>query len=167
MDSRLAGLAAAALGALGWLATAAPAGASFWRYDANAFPVEFLGDFSCSASSAQLMPQCSSSAGLVPSFSITDTGVSYTVSGDATLDFNGGMINRDDNYYGAQFFNQLDLADGMAGDFAELGSGNALAWSLESPESTVTVSAVPEPEVAALLALGLVIAARARALQRG
>lgn len=142
-------------------------GASFWRYDANAFPVQFLGDFSCSASSAQLMPQCSSSGGAVPSFSITDTGVSYAVSGDGSIDFNGGMINRDDNYFGVQFFNQLDLADGMAGDFAELGSGNTLAWSLESPESTVTVTAVPEPAAAALVTLGLLVAAGARGPRRG
>ena len=44
----------------------------------------------------------------------------------------------------------------LAGQYADLGQGNTLSWSLMSNESSVTVTpVVPEPGTAALLALGL------------
>jgi hypothetical protein len=144
-------------------------GLDFVSFDENRNPQAFLGGFSCGAQLGGT-PSCSGT----PNFDLSEVEVDlvtggYDVTGNAYLTFTAGQVNSSLNFFGPGFANQLTISNGRAGQYADLGQGNTLSWSLVSLESGVTVTAlVPEPGTAALLALGLLgLSACARWLPRG
>lgn len=128
----------------------------FFAFDADRNVSGVLGGFSCGASFGS-DPSCSGTA----NFDLSQVDIDlvtggYDVTGNAYLEFSGGQLNSSLNFFGPAFSNELIIQNGRAGQYADLGQGNTLSWSLMSNESSVTVMPlVPEPGTAALLALGL------------
>lgn len=128
---------------------------NFNRYDRDGNFLDGFGGFGCSASNAGT-PLCSSFSGFdVGGLNVAHVGSSYRITGFATLQITAGWANSDENYFGSEFGTSVSLGGGDADDRLVYGKGNRIDWTLESEESTATVTAIPEPGTAALVVLGL------------
>jgi hypothetical protein len=128
----------------------------FFAFDENRNVSSVLGSFQCGAMLGGT-PGCSGTSNVfLDEVDITTVAAGYDVTGTAFLAFDGGDVNSTENFFGPGFANQLTIQNGLAGQYADLGQGNELSWSLISNEGSVTVTPlVPEPGTAALLAFGL------------
>ncbi len=87
--------------------------------------------------------------------------LSDTISGRSGPALLGAVFDLDwssryADFFGPGFANNLNIQNGLAGQYADLGQGNTLSCSLGSLESSITVTPlVPDPGTAVLLAFGL------------
>lgn len=67
------------------------------------------------------------------------------------------MVNSGDNWFGMSTGTIVTMDGGLAGDFIKFGAGNLVGLELTSPEASVTVVPVPEPALASLQTLALIV----------
>jgi len=131
------------------------------KFDADSNFQLALGFFSCSTPGGQ--PTCFGSSGIDQSqLDISFNGVSWDIIGPVFLPFTAGMVNSKENYFGLSTGSSVFLSGGIAGDYVKSGAGNQVDLELTSPEASVTVTAVPEPALATLQSLALIVLAALR-----
>jgi len=133
---------------------------SYDKFDADSNFQLGLGFFSCFSTGGT--PSCSGAAFDQSELNINFNGMSYDITGPVYLLFTDGMVNSDDNWFGMSTGTFVSMDEGMAGEFIKFGAGNLVGLELTSPEASVTVVPVPEPALASLQTLALIVVVAVR-----
>lgn len=132
------------------------------RFDADDNFQQSLGSFDCTSISGA-DPTCSGAGFGMDDLSIVFNGMSWDITGPVYLPFTAGEVNSNDNYFGLSTGTYIRMGmGGVAGDFLHYGAGNHVSLDLTSTEESVTVVPVPEPSLAGLQFVALLVVAAAR-----